>query len=137
MSRDLWTVPGFTLLSTLPLTERRECYDSRGKWPLVKNPDRSWWHRHTKPFWPQPWLKLPNVYICIYIYIYNNWIVYPIFKSSMFLVYKSNDYSYKIIWYISMSSFEWIESSAFLLNNTFNWILFNYIHDSKLANHLA
>ena len=30
--------------------------DTRGKWPLFRNPDRSWWHRHTslKLFWPQP-----------------------------------------------------------------------------------
>ena len=30
--------------------------DTRGKWPLYRNPDGSWWHRHTslKLFWPQP-----------------------------------------------------------------------------------
>ena len=29
--------------------------DTRGKWHLARNPDRSWWHRHTslKLFWPQ------------------------------------------------------------------------------------
>ena len=26
-----------------------------GKWPMARNPDRSWWERHTsiKPFWSQ------------------------------------------------------------------------------------
>ena len=30
--------------------------DTRGKWPLARNLDRSWWHRHTnwKFFWLQP-----------------------------------------------------------------------------------
>ena len=34
--------------------------DTQDKWPLARNPDRSWWHCHTslKVFWPQsmaPW----------------------------------------------------------------------------------
>ena len=43
----------------LIISDRRDWRDTRGKWPLARNPDRSWWHRHTslKPFWPQsPWL---------------------------------------------------------------------------------
>ena len=38
---------------TLIISDRR---DTRGKWPLARNPDRSRWHRHTnwKFFWPQP-----------------------------------------------------------------------------------
>ena len=29
---------------------------NKGKWPLARNPDKSWWHRHTSLnlFWPQP-----------------------------------------------------------------------------------
>ena len=30
--------------------------DTHSKWPLARNPDRSWWHHHIslKLFWPQP-----------------------------------------------------------------------------------
>ena len=40
---------------TLIISDRRDWRDTRGKWPLARNPDRSWWHRHTslKIFWPQ------------------------------------------------------------------------------------
>ena len=44
---------------TLIISDRRDWRDTRGKWPLARNPDRSWWHRHTsfKLFWPRPpWL---------------------------------------------------------------------------------
>ena len=38
---------------TIIISDRR---DTWGKWPLARNLDRSWWHRHTslKFFWPQP-----------------------------------------------------------------------------------
>ena len=51
MPGDLCTAPRIISLSPLSLATY-----SRGKWPLVRNPDRSWWHRHTslKLFWPQP-----------------------------------------------------------------------------------
>ena len=41
---------------TLIISDRRDWRDTRGKWPLARNPDRSWWHRHTNWtfFWPQP-----------------------------------------------------------------------------------
>ena len=45
---------------TFIISDRRDWRDTRGKWLLARNPDRSWWHRHTnwKCFWPQsmaPW----------------------------------------------------------------------------------
>ena len=41
---------------TLAISDQRNWRHTRGKWPLARNPDRSWWHRHTnwKFFWPQP-----------------------------------------------------------------------------------
>ena len=38
------------------ISDRRDWRDTRGKLPLARNPDRSWWHRHInwKFFWPQP-----------------------------------------------------------------------------------
>ena len=50
MPGDLCTVP------ILIIIDRRDWRDTRGKWPLARNPDRSWWPRHTslKLFWPQP-----------------------------------------------------------------------------------
>ena len=27
--------------------DRRDLRDTRGKGPLARNPERSWWHRHT------------------------------------------------------------------------------------------
>ena len=46
----------YHLIITLSLTDRHDWRDTQGKWPLARNPDRSWWHRHTslKLFWPQP-----------------------------------------------------------------------------------
>ena len=32
---------------TLIISDRRDRRDTLGKWPLARNPDRSWWHRHT------------------------------------------------------------------------------------------
>ena len=32
------------LITTLIISGRR---DTRGKWPLARNPDSTWWHRHT------------------------------------------------------------------------------------------
>ena len=41
---------------TLIISDRLDWRDTRGKWPLARNPNRSWWHHHTnwKFFWPQP-----------------------------------------------------------------------------------
>ena len=41
---------------TLIISDRRDLRDTRDKWPLARNRDRSWWHRHNslKLFWPQP-----------------------------------------------------------------------------------
>jgi hypothetical protein len=46
----------YHLIITLSLADRRDWRDTRGKWPLARNPVRSWWHCHTslKLFWPQP-----------------------------------------------------------------------------------
>ena len=51
MPGDLCTAPRIISLSPLSLAT-----DTRGKWPLARNPYRSFWHRHTswKFFWPQP-----------------------------------------------------------------------------------
>ena len=40
------------LIITLIISDRR---DTREKWPLARNPEISWWHRHTSLmlFWPQ------------------------------------------------------------------------------------
>ena len=48
--------PQDRFIITLIISDRRHWRDTRGKWPLARNPDRSWWHRHTnwKFFWPQP-----------------------------------------------------------------------------------
>ena len=51
MPGDLCTASGIISLSPLLLTT--DVTDTRGKWSLARNPDRSWWHRHTS-FWPQP-----------------------------------------------------------------------------------
>ena len=41
---------------SLIISDRRDWRDTRGKWSLARNPDRSWWYHHTslKLFWPQP-----------------------------------------------------------------------------------
>ena len=57
-----WRLCSFTAhliyrsIITLIISDRFDLRDARGKWPLARNPDRSWWHRHTnwKFFWPQP-----------------------------------------------------------------------------------
>ena len=60
MPGDLCTVPGIISLSPLSLADKRNWCDTRGKWPLARNPDRSWWHSHTslKLFWPYPMAPL-------------------------------------------------------------------------------
>ena len=35
------------LIISLSLADRCDWRDTRGKWPLAKNPDRRWWHRLT------------------------------------------------------------------------------------------
>ena len=52
----------------LIISDRRDWREARGKWPLAKNPDRSWWHRHAnwKFFWPQlmaPWTTRFGVFL--------------------------------------------------------------------------
>ena len=56
MPGDLCTAPSTILLSLISLVNKRVWSDTRGKCPLARNPDRSWWHRHVslKLFWPQP-----------------------------------------------------------------------------------
>ena len=44
---DLCTVSGIISLSPISLSDRLEWRDTQGKWPLARNPDRSWWHRRT------------------------------------------------------------------------------------------
>ena len=42
MPGDLCTAPGIISLSPLTLADRR---DTRGKWPLARNPDVKWWRQ--------------------------------------------------------------------------------------------
>ena len=70
--RALSKAPGSISLSSLSLADRRDCV-ARGKWSLVRNPDRSWSHRCTSILWPQPmalWTeemhKLRNVLNCLF-----------------------------------------------------------------------
>ena len=53
MAGDLCTAPRMISLSPLSLADTQNWRDTRGKWPLARNPDRSWWHHHTR-------LKLGN-----------------------------------------------------------------------------
>ena len=51
---------------TLIISNRRDWCDTRGKWPLARNQDRSWCHRHTgaKPFLSQFMMSiLPPMYM--------------------------------------------------------------------------
>ena len=50
MAGDLCTSPGIMLLSP----DRRNWRDTRGKWPLARNPGRK---RCLKLFWPQPMVQ--------------------------------------------------------------------------------
>ena len=53
-------------ISILIISDRRDWRDTRSKWPLVRNPDRSWWHRHSnwKFFWSQVFFnKAPRLYL--------------------------------------------------------------------------
>ena len=61
-----------------PSWDRHDWRETRGKWSLARNPDRSWWHRHTslKLFCSSPglhgqevngsWLVqvVPSVFLC-------------------------------------------------------------------------
>ena len=53
---DLCTVPRIISLSSLSLATDVTDATLGESWPLVGNPERSCWHRHTslKLFWPQP-----------------------------------------------------------------------------------
>ena len=46
-------------------SDRSDWRDTRGKWPLARNPDRSWWHRHTSLwlFGRSSWLQGQQVYV--------------------------------------------------------------------------
>ena len=48
--------PRYHLIITLSLGDRADWHNTLDKRPLARNPERSWWHRHTslKFFWPQP-----------------------------------------------------------------------------------
>ena len=50
--------PQYHFIITFIISDWR---DTRGKWPLARNPDRSWWHRHTNwKFFPVWWPGLKN-----------------------------------------------------------------------------
>ena len=76
MPGDLYTAPQDHFIIPLTISDRRYRRDTPGKWPLARNPDRNWWHRHTNLnlFWLQPmalWtVGCKYVYIHTYMYIY-------------------------------------------------------------------
>ena len=39
--------PRYHLIITLIISDRRDCPNTRDKWPLARNPNSSWWYRHT------------------------------------------------------------------------------------------
>ena len=39
--------PRYHIINTLSLADKRDWHDTQGKWPLARNPDRSWCHHHT------------------------------------------------------------------------------------------
>ena len=45
--RNLFTASSIISLSPVSLADRRDYRDTRGKWPLTRNPDRSWWYPHS------------------------------------------------------------------------------------------
>ena len=47
MPGDLYTPPSIIWSSPLSLAVRCDWRDTRGNWPLARNPNRIWWHRHT------------------------------------------------------------------------------------------
>ena len=53
---DLCTASSIISLPPLSLAEKHDWRDTRGKWPLARNPEKSWWHRYIsiRLFWPQP-----------------------------------------------------------------------------------
>ena len=56
-------------LSSILLADKHDWRDTRGKYQLVRNPDRNWWHRpiSLKLFLPYPWHRGQRAVI--------NWIV--------------------------------------------------------------
>ena len=55
MPGDLCRTSSIISLSPLSIADRRDWRYTRGKWPLVRNPDWSWWHWYiVKLSWPQP-----------------------------------------------------------------------------------
>ena len=49
-------IPQYHFIIALIISDQHDWRDTRDKWPLAGNPDRSWWHRHTslKLLCPQP-----------------------------------------------------------------------------------
>ena len=71
MSRDLCTAPSIISLPPLSLCDR--C-DPLGKWPLARNPDKSWWHPHTslKVFFDHSlWLHGQQVFWFNFFFIFG------------------------------------------------------------------
>ena len=46
-ARRLVHSPRYNFIIPLSLVDRRDWHNIWGKWLLARNPDRSWWHRHT------------------------------------------------------------------------------------------
>ena len=60
---------------TLIISDRRDWRDTRGKWPLARNPCKSWWHRHTN-------LKTKQSQ-CVHYWVFtqNNYIYYSPYQE--------------------------------------------------------
>ena len=84
--------PWYHFIIILPLADRRGI---RGKWPLARKPDRSWWHRQTGLIFCfcSPWLHgqqdmvtcYINLFLCILNHINtmkHNSLSYKSFQSS-------------------------------------------------------
>jgi hypothetical protein len=80
MPGDLCTAHGFTSLS-LFLSERHDWRDTRGKWPLARNPDMSGWLHHT---------SITLVFVTAHVPTSCNWIGVVVVKRAIETVWIPN-----------------------------------------------
>ena len=67
-SRRFVHSPQDHFIITLIFSGRRDWRDTQGKLPLARNPDNSWWHRHTslKLFGRSTWIHGQQVCFCFH-----------------------------------------------------------------------
>ena len=111
MPEDLYTAPGI-ISSPLSLADRHDWRDSRGKWPLARNPDRGWCHHHTslKLFGLSPWLHGQQVFIKWSEIICCNWVSHVYVLSNLELnklgIYSANFKIENYILFVKCASVE-------------------------------